>query len=37
MREVSERLAAIEEVQIPDTVPAEFMFGFSSDVQPIRR
>jgi transcriptional regulator with XRE-family HTH domain len=36
MREVSERLAAIEEVQIPDTVPAEFMFGFSSDVEPIR-
>ncbi|MEY4349916.1 MAG: hypothetical protein RL719_1213 [Actinomycetota bacterium] len=36
MREVSERLAAIEEVQIPDTVPAEFMFGFSSEVEPIR-
>ncbi len=37
MLQVSERLAAIEEIQIPDTVPEDFMFGFTDDIQPIRR
>lgn len=32
MREVSDRLAAIEGVQIPDTVPAEFVATFDSEL-----
>ena len=32
MREVSDRLAALEGVQIPDTVPAEFVATFDSEL-----
>lgn len=32
MREVSDRLAALEGVNIPDTVPAEFVASFDSSL-----
>ncbi len=32
MREVSDRLAALEGVHIPDTVPAEFVATFDSEL-----
>lgn len=32
MREVSDRLAALEGVQIPDTVPVEFVATFDSEL-----
>jgi hypothetical protein len=35
MRDVSDRLAAIENVSIPDTVPAEFLISYTSQVQPV--
>lgn len=36
MREVSDRLAAVEQVQIPDTVPAEFFSSMDRDVSSFR-
>jgi transcriptional regulator with XRE-family HTH domain len=36
MREVSDRLAAIENVLIPDTVPADFIASFNSEVTSFR-
>ncbi len=36
IREVSDRLAAIENVLIPDTVPDEFMASFNVHTQPVR-
>jgi transcriptional regulator with XRE-family HTH domain len=36
MREVSDRLAAIENVLIPDTIPDEFMASFNAHSQPVR-
>jgi transcriptional regulator with XRE-family HTH domain len=35
MRDVSDRLAAIENVLIPDTVPAEFLISYKADVAPL--
>jgi transcriptional regulator with XRE-family HTH domain len=35
MRDVSDRLAAIENVSIPDTVPAEFLISYTSQVQSV--
>jgi len=35
MRDVSDRLAAIENVSIPDTVPEEFLISYTSQVQPV--
>ncbi len=35
MRDVSDRLAAIENVSIPDTVSAEFLISYTSQVQPV--
>ena len=37
MREVSDRLAAVEQVQIPDTVPAEFFTSFEADSRAVQR
>ena len=37
MLQVSERLAAVEQIQIPDTVPAEFMVGFDAEIQSLHR
>ena len=36
MREVSDRLASIEQVQIPDTVPAEFFSSLENEFPSIR-
>ena len=36
MREVSDRLAAIENVLIPDTVPADFIASFNNEVNSFR-
>ena len=36
MREVSDRLASIEQVQIPDTVPAEFFSAIEDDFSSLR-
>jgi transcriptional regulator with XRE-family HTH domain len=37
MREVSDRLAAIENVLIPDTVPADFIASFNAQTQSVRQ
>jgi len=37
MFQVSERLAAVEQIQIPDTVPDEFMLGFDAQIQSLHR
>lgn len=36
MREVSDRLASIEQVQIPDTVPAEFFETLETEFPSVR-
>jgi len=37
MLQVSERLAAVEQIQIPDTVPDDFMLGFDAEIQSLHR